>query len=66
MTGFVIFDYAERFPEGVEQLSKWLATGELRSHEHIVRGEVGDFPDTLRKLFAGENVGKLILALDDR
>src|SRR6201997_860351 len=65
MTGFVIFDYLTRYPEGVAQLAKWVGTGQLRSHEDIVRGEVGDFPETLRKLFSGQNTGKLILALND-
>jgi len=64
MTGFVIFDYAERYPEGVAELANWLNSGELRSHEQIEHGDVGDFPDTLFKLFRGENTGKLILALE--
>jgi len=63
MTGFVIFDYAQRYPEGVAQLARWWSTGALRSHEDIVHGDVDDFPDTLLKLFRGENTGKLILAL---
>src|ERR1700755_1149663 len=64
MTGFVIFDYAKRYPEGVAELAKWLNSGELRSHEQLEHGDVGDFPDTLLKLFRGDNTGKLILALD--
>jgi NADPH-dependent curcumin reductase CurA len=64
MTGFVIFDYADRYPEGVAQLAKWLSTGELRSHEQIEHGDIADFPETLLKLFRGENTGKLILALN--
>jgi NADPH-dependent curcumin reductase CurA len=64
MTGFVIFDYVHRYAEGVEQLAKWLRSGELRSHEHVVRGDVGDFPGVLLGLFGGENTGKLVLALD--
>jgi NADPH-dependent curcumin reductase CurA len=64
MTGFVVFDYADRYPEGAAQLAKWLNTGELRSHQQIEHGYVGDFPETLLKLFRGENTGKLILALD--
>jgi NADPH-dependent curcumin reductase CurA len=65
MTGFVIFDYAKRYPEGIAQLAKWLSSGELRSHEQIEHGGVADFPDTLQKLFRGENTGKLILALGE-
>src|ERR1700741_3389850 len=66
MTGFVIFDYANRYPDGIAQLAKWLNTGELRSHEQIEHGDVGAFPETLLKLFRGENTGKLILALNKR
>src|SRR6201992_3444012 len=47
MTGFVIFDYARRYPEGVAQLAKWLHSGEPRSHGAIEPGDVGDFSDTL-------------------
>ncbi|QNJ93952.1 NADP-dependent oxidoreductase [Mycolicibacterium fluoranthenivorans] len=66
MTGFVIFDYAERYPEAAEQLAKWLQTGELKSHESVEHGDISDFPETLLKLFRGENIGKLILALNGR
>jgi NADPH-dependent curcumin reductase CurA len=65
MTGFVIFDYQKRYAEGLGQLGKWLAGGELKSHEHVERGTVADFPATLLKLFNGENSGKLVLALTD-
>jgi len=63
MTGFVIFDYADRYREGVVQLADWLRTGELRSREQLIEGGVGDFPEVLLKLFRGDNTGKLILAL---
>jgi NADPH-dependent curcumin reductase CurA len=66
MTGFVIFDYADRYAEGVAQLAKWLRSGELRSREHVVAGDVSDFPDALATLFRGENTGKLVLALAAR
>jgi NADPH-dependent curcumin reductase len=66
MTGFVIFDYLTRYPEGIGQLANWLNTGQLRSHQHIEHGDVGDFPETLLKLFGGENTGKLILAFNKR
>jgi NADPH-dependent curcumin reductase CurA len=64
MTGFVIFDYANRYSEGIAQLAKWLDTGQLQSHEQIEHGEIGDFPETLLKLFSGGNAGKLILAVE--
>jgi NADPH-dependent curcumin reductase len=63
MTGFVIFDYVNRYPEGIVQLAEWLAAGKLHPHEQIEHGDVGAFPAALLKLFSGENTGKLILAL---
>lgn len=63
MTGFVIFDYAERYTEGIAQLATWLRSGELLSREHVIHGDITDFPETLLRLFRGENTGKLILAL---
>ena len=65
MTGFLVFDYAERYPEGVAQLARWRASGELRSREDVVRGGLERFPEVFLMLFRGENTGKLILQLDE-
>ena len=63
MTGFVIFDYAKRYPEGVAQLAQWLREGKLVSREDVVEGDIADFPAVLLRLFRGQNTGKLVLAL---
>ena len=63
MTGMVIFDYADRYAQATAELAGWLRDGRLVSREHIVEGGVAAFPDTLLKLFAGENIGKLVLAV---
>jgi NADPH-dependent curcumin reductase CurA len=63
MTGFVIFDYVERFPAALAELAAWLHSGELRSREHVVEGDIEQFPDVLPKLCRGENTGKLVLAI---
>ena len=63
MTGFVVFDYVERYPEAVAEMSRWLADGRLRSIEDTVRGDIDTFPSTLARLFSGENTGKLVLEL---
>ncbi|MBW0088384.1 NADP-dependent oxidoreductase [Pseudonocardia sp. KRD-184] len=65
MEGFVVFDYADRYAEAAVELGGWLREGKLRSREDVVRGGVADFPDTLLKLFRGENTGKLILQIAD-
>ena len=60
MTGMVVFDYADRYPEAFKAIAGWLAAGKLKSREDIAAG-FANFPETLLKLFAGENRGKLIL-----
>jgi len=63
MEGFLIFDYAERFPAAAMEISGWLAENRIRSQQHVVEGSVADFPDNLRKLFEGANTGKMILKI---
>jgi NADPH-dependent curcumin reductase CurA len=65
MTGFLVFDFASRYPEALAELGGWYKAGRLVSQQTIVSGSVEDFPDTLLKLFDGVNTGKLILALGD-
>jgi NADPH-dependent curcumin reductase len=60
MEGFVVFDYAPRYGEAVTELAAWLKSGQLKTREDIVDG-LGTFPETLLKLFKGENLGKLVL-----
>ena len=61
MTGMVVFDYAARFGEAATEIAGWMREGLLISREHVVDGGVRGFPDALLKLFAGENIGKLVL-----
>jgi len=56
-----VFDYASRFGEAASEITSWLADGRLVSREDIVEGGVDAFPETLLKLFSGENLGKLVL-----
>jgi hypothetical protein len=60
MQGMVVFDYASRYGEAAQDMAGWLADGRLKSREDIVEG-FDTFPDTLLRLFRGENTGKLLL-----
>jgi len=60
MEGIVVFDYAERFPQAVAELAGYLKAGRMKSREDVVVG-LDAFPETLLKLFNGENFGKLVL-----
>jgi NADPH-dependent curcumin reductase CurA len=60
MEGMVVFDYADRFGTAVADIARWMKEGRLKSREDIVAG-IETFPETLLKLFRGENFGKLVL-----
>jgi NADPH-dependent curcumin reductase CurA len=62
MTGFVVSDYGARYAEGAQEMAGWLGAGKLVSREDIAEG-LENFPDTLLRLFSGENTGKLALKI---
>jgi NADPH-dependent curcumin reductase CurA len=63
MTGMVVFDYAARYGEAAREMAQWIAEGSLQAREDVVQGGIDAFPETLLRLFKGENFGKLVLAL---
>ncbi len=60
MEGIVVFDYADRYHLGVAEMAGYLKAGKMKSKEDVVQG-LENFPETLLKLFNGENFGKLVL-----
>jgi NADPH-dependent curcumin reductase len=64
MEGFVVFNYMARYGEAAREMAGWMMAGELKSCEDIVEG-FQTFPDTLLKLFRGENFGKLMIKVAD-
>jgi NADPH-dependent curcumin reductase CurA len=60
MEGFLVFDFIAKYPQAQQEMASWIKQGRLKSREDIVEG-FETFPDTLLKLFKGENFGKLIL-----
>ena len=62
MEGFLILDYASRFPEAQAQLGAWIAEGKIKHREHLVVG-LEHAPDALNLLFTGGNIGKVIVKL---
>ena len=60
MEGIVVFDYADRYPLAIAEMAGYLKDGKMKSKEDVVDG-IENFPETLLKLFNGENFGKLVL-----
>jgi NADPH-dependent curcumin reductase len=60
MEGIVVFDYADRYHLAIAEMAGYLKDGRMKSKEDVVVG-LDTFPETLLKLFNGENFGKLVL-----
>lgn len=61
MEGIVVFDNVANYGKAVKEMAGWIAQGKLNANVYEVEGGVRAFPDTLMKLFKGENTGKLVL-----
>lgn len=64
MEGFIVLDYASRFPEAIEALNRWRQEGRLVQKEDVAVG-LENAPRTLMRLFTGENFGKQLLKIAD-
>jgi len=62
MEGFLVMDYAKRFPEAITGLVQYLESGELRHRETVFDG-FEQMPDALINLFRGGNIGKQLVAV---
>jgi NADPH:quinone reductase len=60
--GFLVSQFAERFPEGLRQLAQWLAEGKLKYHEDIVDG-IENAPRAFIGMLNGRNMGKQLVKL---
>jgi hypothetical protein len=48
----------------MQALAGWTIAGKLKAREDIVEG-LETFPETLQKLFRGENFGKLVIKVSE-
>ncbi len=62
MQGFVVFDYVDKHPEGVKQLTEWLNQNKLKYTETIRKG-FENIPQAFLDLFEGKNKGKMVVKL---
>ncbi|WP_238388419.1 NADP-dependent oxidoreductase [Christiangramia aestuarii] len=62
MQGFIVFDYADKHPEGIRQLTQWLNEGKLKYTETIREG-FDNIPKAFLELFDGKNKGKMIVKI---
>ncbi|WP_338394668.1 NADP-dependent oxidoreductase [Fulvitalea axinellae] len=60
MQGFIVFDFAEHYPEALMQLATWLGEGKLTYEETVVEG-FDKIPEAFLSLFSGKNKGKMLV-----
>ena len=60
MTGLLLTDHAAEFPKARARLQSWIASGQVKTREDYADG-LENAPETLMRLFRGDNIGKLLL-----
>jgi NADPH-dependent curcumin reductase CurA len=58
--GFLVFQFADRFEEGIRQMAQWLKEGKLKYRESIIEG-LENAPRTFIGMLKGENIGKQLV-----
>jgi NADPH-dependent curcumin reductase len=62
--GFIVLDFAARYPEAIAALGQWMAEGKIKVRTEIVDG-LEHALHTLKKLYTGANTGKLMIRVQD-
>jgi hypothetical protein len=62
--GFIVSDFAKRFPEGLAAMAGWIKSGQLKYREDVVEG-IERAPAALLRLFRSENFGKQLVRVGD-
>jgi NADPH-dependent curcumin reductase len=60
MEGMVVFDYEADYDAAQAQMLRWMQEGKMKLIEDVRTG-LRHFPDVLKLLFTGGNMGKLVL-----
>jgi NADPH-dependent curcumin reductase CurA len=58
--GFLVFQFADRFEEGIRQMAQWLKEGKLKYRENIIEG-LENAPRAFIGMLKGENIGKQLV-----
>ena len=62
--GFIILDYLDQFPKGLETMAGWLMEGKIKFETDVVDG-LEKAPGSLERLFSGKNLGKLVVKVSE-
>lgn len=64
LQGMIVNDHAALRPKFVEEVSGWIRSGELKYRETVVKG-IENAVDAFLGMLRGQNIGKMVVSLDD-
>jgi NADPH-dependent curcumin reductase CurA len=62
--GFLVFQFVDRYPQGITQMAQWLREGKLKYREYIEEG-IENTPRAFMAMLKGRNVGKQLLKVSE-
>jgi NADPH-dependent curcumin reductase CurA len=64
MQGLLVMDHEARYPDAIDELSRWVSADRLRYREDILVG-IEQAPGAIAGLYRGENLGKRLIRLEE-
>ena len=64
MEGFLVFQYADRYEDGLRQLTTWLRERRIKYREDVVEG-LQNAPRAFIRMLEGENIGKQLVKVGE-
>ena len=62
--GFLVFQFADRYAEGLKQMAEWINQGKLKYREDIEHG-IENAPGAFMAMLRGRNTGKQLVKLSE-
>lgn len=62
--GFIIFDFAKRYDEGLKAMAQWIRDAKIKYREDVMDG-FENAPTALKRLFTSKNFGKQLVKIRD-
>ena len=62
--GFLVFQFADRYPEGLSHMAEWLKAGKLKYRESVTNG-LEHAPAAFMGMLKGDNIGKQLVKIAD-
>jgi hypothetical protein len=63
--GFLVYDYINRWNEGMEAMMKWYKEGKLMKRACVRKGGIDDVPKAFMEMMEGKNMGKMMAQISN-